>query len=119
MFDWLAGLADHIGLTLTGVIWTATLGLLLFVGSILMVTILVVYIPTTYFLERDHRRLWIDRRPLLRLGFLVVKNFVGLVLVAAGIVMLFGPGQGVLTILIGVMLLNFPGKRRLERWLVS
>jgi hypothetical protein len=24
-----------------------------------------------------------------------------------------------LTILIGVMLLNFPGKRRLERWLVS
>jgi len=29
------------------------------------------------------------------------------------------PGQGILTILIGVMLLNFPGKRRLERWLVS
>jgi hypothetical protein len=28
------------------------------------------------------------------------------------------PGQGILTILIGVMLLDFPGKRRLERWLV-
>jgi hypothetical protein len=28
------------------------------------------------------------------------------------------PGQGLLTILIGVMLLDFPGKRRLERWLL-
>lgn len=33
--------------------------------------------------------------------------------------MLFTPGPGVLTILIGVMLLNFPGKRRLERKLVE
>ncbi|HYG08570.1 MAG TPA: hypothetical protein VD835_01220, partial [Pyrinomonadaceae bacterium] len=29
------------------------------------------------------------------------------------------PGQGVLTILMGVMLLDFPGKRRLELKLVS
>jgi len=36
----------------------------------------------------------------------------------AGIVMLVLPGQGILTIVIGLMLSNFPGKYRLERWLV-
>ncbi len=32
--------------------------------------------------------------------------------------MLVTPGQGLLTLLIGLLLLNFPGKYRLERWLV-
>ena len=32
----------------------------------------------------------------------------------AGIAMLALPGQGILTILVGITLLNFPGKRRLE-----
>jgi hypothetical protein len=33
--------------------------------------------------------------------------------------MLFTPGQGILTILAGLLLMNFPGKYRLERWLVQ
>jgi len=37
----------------------------------------------------------------------------------AGIIMLVLPGQGIFTILIGIMLLNFPGKYRLERWIVA
>ena len=36
-----------------------------------------------------------------------------------GIVMLALPGQGVLTVLIGISLTNFPGKYALERKLVS
>jgi hypothetical protein len=35
-----------------------------------------------------------------------------------GLAMLVLPGQGILTILIGVMLLDFPGKRRWELWLI-
>ena len=34
--------------------------------------------------------------------------------VIAGITMLALPGQGILTILIGISLMNFPGKRKLE-----
>ena len=30
----------------------------------------------------------------------------------------FLPGQGILTLLVALMLLDFPGKRRLELWLV-
>ena len=33
--------------------------------------------------------------------------------------MLFTPGQGILSILAGLLLMNFPGKFRLERWLVQ
>ena len=33
--------------------------------------------------------------------------------------MLVLPGQGVLTIVIGLLLMEFPGKTRLERWLVG
>ncbi|MDO9516370.1 MAG: PGPGW domain-containing protein, partial [Syntrophales bacterium] len=51
--------------------------------------------------------------------YLIVKNLAGVVFVVAGIVMLFMPGQGILTILIGVMLMNFPGKRLLELRTIS
>jgi hypothetical protein len=45
---------------------------------------------------------------------LVVKNVVGIVLLACGLVMLFTPGQGILAILVGLSLMNVPGKRALE-----
>ena len=40
-------------------------------------------------------------------------------MVLVGVAMLLLPGQGILTILIGLMLLDFPGKRGLERRLVQ
>ena len=49
----------------------------------------------------------------------ITKNLFGLLLIAAGIVMLVLPGQGLLTILAGLMVMNFPGKYRLELWLVG
>ncbi len=48
-----------------------------------------------------------------------LKNLLGAVLVLLGVLMLFTPGQGLLTLLAGLLLMNFPGKYRLERALVS
>ena len=45
----------------------------------------------------------------------IIKNVIGLALFLAGIVMLITPGQGLLTVLIGLSFLDFPGKRKLER----
>jgi hypothetical protein len=50
---------------------------------------------------------------------LVVKNVVGVVFLLAGFAMLFLPGQGVLTMLIGVSLMDFPRKRELEAKMVG
>jgi hypothetical protein len=48
--------------------------------------------------------------------FLVaLKNLAGVVLVLLGIAMLVLPGQGILTLLLGLSLVDFPGRRRVER----
>ena len=48
-----------------------------------------------------------------------LRNALGVVLICLGLAMLVLPGQGVLTLLIGLICVDFPGKRRFERWLVS
>jgi len=52
-------------------------------------------------------------------ALLIGKNVLGYAFIVAGIIMLVLPGQGMLTILIGITLVNFPGRYRLERWFVS
>lgn len=80
----------------------------------------IVQLPEDYFTKKKRRPLstWEDR-PALRLLFLIAKNLLGFVLIAAGIAMLILPGQGLLTVFIGVVLVDFPGKFRLERWLAT
>jgi len=58
------------------------------------------------------------RRPLLWAALTVGKNAVGAALILAGLAMLVLPGQGLLTILMGLALTNFPGKFAVERRLV-
>jgi hypothetical protein len=49
----------------------------------------------------------------------VLRNLLGLLLVVLGLAMLILPGQGLLTLLVGVLLLDFPGKHRLVARLLS
>ncbi len=42
-----------------------------------------------------------------------IKNIIGVVFLLSGFIMLFIPGQGILTILLGISLIDFPGKNRL------
>lgn len=100
--------------------WGAGLSVGSLITALVAVRVFVVRIPPDYFTAGDRAaRLRGDGGPvpraLLRLG----KNLLGCVLVAAGLAMLVLPGQGVLTILVGVMLLDFPGKPRLQRWMVA
>ena len=82
--------------------------------SIVLVPILIVLLPEDFYAERNHRRRLFEDQPLLRVLFLLVKNALGAVLFVAGTVMFFLPGQGLITMLAGLALLNFPGKRKLE-----
>jgi hypothetical protein len=50
---------------------------------------------------------------------LVGRNVLGYVFIVVGTAMLVLPGPGILTIVVGIILLNFPGKYRLERWMVE
>ena len=102
-------------------LWGAVLFVATFFGSLLCVGVLLVKLPSTYFAAEHPQRLRDYRHPAVRLVLRVLKNLLGLCLVVAGVLLSVPgiPGQGVLTMLIGIMLLDFPGKRRLERKLVS
>ncbi|MCE9583869.1 MAG: hypothetical protein K8T20_15410 [Planctomycetes bacterium] len=85
-----------------------------FFGSIAVVAFLVVRMPADYF--SSHRRP--GRGGLIGA---VLRNLIGIVLVLVGIVLSVPgvPGQGFLTILVGLMLTDIPGVRRMERALVK
>ena len=100
--------------------WLTGFSIIAFVGTLIVVPILVAMIPADYFVrDRRHPSEWAAAHPVLRLLGIIGKNLLGLILVAVGIVMLVTPGQGLLTILIGILLLDFPGKFPLERWLIT
>ncbi len=90
-----------------------------FVGTLIAIPMILVRLPADYFDTRTPRHWMKDHHPALRLSGLVVKNVVGIVFLLAGFAMLFLPGQGVLTMLIGVSLMDFPKKRELEAKMVG
>lgn len=100
---------------LFGVISLAT-----FVVSGVALPWLLTRLPEDYFLNTDRvvHPPWPRQRALYWAWFLL-KNLLGVVLLLAGFVMLFTPGQGVLTILAGLWLMDLPGKRRCERHLIG
>ena len=111
---------------MTQLTWSRiVLGVLLIVVTFLVTTgvvsFVVVKLPPTYFHPSHDRDLWSDRHRAIRWTGIIIKNLSGIVLILVGIVMAVPgvQGPGLLTILFGIMLLDFPGKRRLERKLVS
>lgn len=109
------------GSTYSVLVWGGLIFVASFLLSVTVVVTVLVQLPATYFLDREQRALWIDQHPAVRLLLLTLKNLLGLGLVAAGALLSLPgiPGQGILTMIIGLMLLDFPGKRRLERYIVS
>ena len=102
------------------VFWSVFISIITFVGTLLIVPALVCRIPVDYFSHtRREPTAWAEHHPIIRLALLLAKNLLGYVVILMGAAMLVLPGQGLLTIIIGLMLINFPGKYRLERWLMS
>ena len=120
MIDWLTQTIHGWGLTWGQVLFGVLFSVVTFVLSIAVVTVVLVKLPANYFHSSHAREFLTERHPVLRMVGIVAKNILGLVLVGAGIVMSLPgvPGQGVLTILLGIMLLDFPGKRSLEASIV-
>jgi hypothetical protein len=118
--EWLGGLVDWAASREVVLWWLFAASLALLLLTPLLVGWLVVRLPRDYFTAHRRRPApWLERYPSLRPVLLVGKNLLGLVLVLAGLVMLVVPGQGLLTLVVGVILLDFPGKFRLERWLAT
>lgn len=101
------------------------IGALIFVASFLIniaiVSAILIKLPANHFSKNRKTEFWAGRRPALNAAKIVCKNILGIFLVALGVVLSLPgvPGQGLLTILLGIMLLDFPGRDRLEQKLLS
>ncbi|MBS0184257.1 MAG: hypothetical protein JSS39_17860 [Nitrospira sp.] len=116
--DWLLSAVQQYVSTETLVTLTA-LSVVFFVGSLIAIPFILVRLPTNFFDTRVPRRWMENHHPVLRLLGHLVKNVVGAIFLFAGFLMLFLPGQGILTMLIGVTMLDFPGKRRMEAKMIG
>jgi hypothetical protein len=115
-------LSEFVGaITWRGVV----VGVLVFLGTFLLnlavVSFILVKLPADHFSKGHQRKLWSGPHAPVRVALIIGKNILGFLLVVLGIVLSIPgvPGQGLLTILLGVMLLDFPGKSRLEQKLLS
>ena len=94
----------------------AALGLssaVLLAASVLALPWVLGALPADWFVRPAEARRH-GRHPLLRLALALARNLLGWLLVVAGLAMLVLPGQGLLTVGLGLLLLDLPGKRRVE-----
>ncbi len=116
--DWLLSTVQQYISTETLVTLTA-LSVVFFIGSLIAIPFILVRLPTDFFDTRVPRPWMENHHPVLRLLGHLAKNVVGAIFLFAGFLMLFLPGQGILTMLIGVTMLDFPGKRRMEAKMIG
>jgi hypothetical protein len=110
LFDWIQNHEPVIW-------WTGSLSVLMFVGFLLAMPVIIIKLPAEYFLKHEmthHRK----ELSFMGLVYLIFKNVFGGFLVLAGIVMLFLPGQGLITLIMGISLLSIPDKKRMVRKII-
>ncbi len=99
--------------------WLTAASAAMLIGSAIVVPWIVVRIPRDFFAEdRRPPSRFAFQHPILRLTFFVLRNLVGMLVLLAGIAMLVLPGQGLLTVAVALIILDFPGKHLLERRII-
>ena len=113
MFEW-------IGLPKEAIWWVVIASACMFGLALIAVPPLVIRIPADYFAHPHRSGADYPRRhSWFRWMWLIAKNMLAVGFLFFGVLMLVLPGQGILTILIGITLLDFPGKLKLQRWIVT
>ena len=119
MFDLLSDFV--LALTWRKILVGALIFLVSFFANLGIVSLILVKLPADHFSKSRKTKFWAGPRPAIHAAKVIGKNIGGLLLVALGIVLSLPgvPGQGLLTVLLGIMLLDFPGRHRLEQKLLS
>jgi hypothetical protein len=114
MIEWLTDYWDS--LTWSGILTAVGLFVLSVVISFAALAIVAVKIPRGYFSSHYRQDFLPNSSWIVRWGATIGKNALGVILILLGVVLSLPgiPGQGILTILLGLILLDIPGKRPLE-----
>ncbi|MEO1943619.1 MAG: PGPGW domain-containing protein [Candidatus Thioglobus sp.] len=90
---------------------------IIFVISLILTPFLLGLIPSDYFIDQNRHKLRIENTA--HLIVIIIRTLLGSILLLAGIIMLVTPGQGIMSIILGLFLMEFPGKRLLEDKLIN
>ena len=101
--------------------WLAAASTVMLLGGIGVSLALAILMPADHFMRPGPRTDLARRHPALRILARAAKNLVGLVMLIAGIVMAVPmvPGPGLLFMLLGLSMMDVPGKRAVARYIVS
>ncbi|MEP6924584.1 MAG: hypothetical protein ABI954_08970 [Pyrinomonadaceae bacterium] len=97
----------------------------LFAGSLILsfgaIVIVMVNIPANYFSPHYEEDFLPGSHWTVKWGAVILKNVLGVLLIIIGILLSLPgvPGQGLLTILLGLIMLDIPGKRPLEARIIQ
>ena len=89
--------------------------------SFAAIAVVMVKIPANYFSSHYVQDFLPGSPWVVRWGAVIAKNVFGVFLVALGIILSLPgvPGQGILTILLGLIMLDIPGKRPIEARIIK
>ena len=100
--------------------WLAIISAIIFIVSLLIIPWLISRLPQDFFAKiRSGQPSKNNNSRLYNLILVLLRNIFGLTFLVAGILMLFIPGQGILTIVLGISIMVFPGKRKLVNLLIE
>ncbi len=108
-------------LTWSGLLLGVLILIVSFAFSFLVIGVVLVKIPQNYFHSEYTHNFLHDKHIVLRWTMLIIKNIAGIITLCLGLIMTFPgvPGPGVLTILIGLIMVDIPGKKRLEALIIK
>ena len=101
------------------VTWLALLSLFTFILSLISLPYIIRRIPSDYFLKLSTERPKVKGYDIKSVLIILFRNIFGFCLLLAGVAMLFLPGQGLITILVSLILMDFPGKKRVLAYLTG
>ena len=100
------------------ILWFGSISLFVFLFSLLSIKWLVSLIPEDYFINKKDLKVKTSNIFIWYI-VLIFKNLIGYSLILGGIMMLVLPGQGLFTIIIGLMMSNYPGKYSIEKKFIA
>lgn len=92
---------------------TILISLALSVVGIVMVLMMILWMPEDHFVTQ--KKLSAHAPPAWRVAWLCFRYTLGLALLGLGVIMIITPGPGLISILLGLSLMDLPGKQQLLR----
>lgn len=112
MFEWLG---EH----QARLYWMSGISIVVLVAALSGSRAVIVRLPADYLTHRNPPPLNRSFGPFAPGVVRVAKNLLGLICMIAGLAMLVLPGPDMVVVLVGILMVDFPGKYRFEKWLFS